>query len=133
MKLLLDTHVWIWSQEQVERLGQKTRAALSDLAQQRFVSAISTFEIARLVRIGLLRFHQPFPQWKQEALGELRAHTIDLTHEISWEAYNLPEPFHNDPADRILVATARLHDFLLVTADDLILRYKHVKTLSAKR
>jgi PIN domain nuclease of toxin-antitoxin system len=133
MKLLLDTHVWLWSQEQVERLGRKTRAALSDLNQQRFISAISTFEIARLVSRGLLQFHQPFPYWQEDALRELHAQTIDVTHEIAWEAYNLPGLFHNDPADRILVATARLHDFLLVTADDLILRYAHVKTISATR
>lgn len=133
MTLLLDTHVWIWSQERVERLGRKTRAALSDLNQQRFVSAISTLEIARLIKRGLLRFHQPFPHWKEDALRELHARSIDLTHEIAWEAYNLPGVFHNDPADRVLVATARLHDFHLVTADDLILRYAHVKTVSAKK
>ena len=133
MKLLLDTHVWLWSHEQVERLGAKTKSALSDLARGRFVSAISTFEIARLISYGHLRFHQPFSQWQEEALRELHAGTIDITHEIAWEAYNLPGVFHNDPADRILVATARLHDFLLVTADDLILRYPHVKTMSAKK
>jgi PIN domain nuclease of toxin-antitoxin system len=133
VKLLLDTHVWLWSQEQVERLGRKTRAALSDLEQQRFVSAISTFEIGRLISRKLLRFRQPFSHWKEDALRELQARTIDVTHEIAWEAYNLPGVFHSDPADRILVATARLHDFLLVTADDLILRYAHVKTLPAKK
>jgi PIN domain nuclease of toxin-antitoxin system len=133
VKLLLDTHVWLWSQEQAERLGRKTRAALSDLDQARFVSAISTFEIARLINRGLLRFHQPFPYWKEDALRELHARAIDVTHEIAWEAYNLPGTFHNNPADRILVATARLHDLLLVTADDLILRYAHVKTMSATK
>lgn len=132
MKLLLDTHVWLWTQEQMERLGRKTRAALSDLEQPRFLSAISTFEIARLISAGRLRFHQPFLSWKEDAVRELHAHTLDVTHEIAWEAYNLPGSFHNDPADRILVATARLHDFVLVTADELILRYRNVKTLSAK-
>ena len=133
MKLLLDTHVWLWSQEQVERLGRKTRAVLSDLNQQRFVSAISTFEIGRLIKRGRLRFHQPFTSWREDALRELHAQPIDVTHEITWEACNLPGAFHNDPADRILVATARLHDLLLVTADDLILRYAHVKTISANK
>ena len=64
---------------------------------------------------------------------ELRALPLDLTHEIAWEAYNLPGRFHNDPADRILVATARLMKLTLVTADNLILRYPHVKTMSALR
>ena len=52
---------------------------------------------------------------------------------MAWEAYNLPGKFHKDPADRILVATARLHNFTLLTADDLILRYAHVKSISARR
>ena len=133
MKFLLDTHVWIWSHEAIERLGTRTKRALSDLEQHRFVSAISTFEIARLIDRGLLRFRQPFPQWKEDSLQELAATTTDVTHEIAWEAYNLPGAFHNDPADRILVATARIHDLVLLTADDLILRYSHVKTLRATR
>lgn len=133
MKFLLDTHVWIWSHEAVERLGRKTKATLSDLEQQRFVSAISTFEIARLVARERLRFRQPFSHWKEDSLHELHAFPLDVTHEIAWEAYNLPGVFHNDPADRILVATARLHNLVLLTDDDFILRYAHVKTVSATR
>ena len=66
-------------------------------------------------------------------MAELRASPIDLTPEVAWEAYNLPGRFHNDPADRLLVATARVRSLTLVTGDDLILRYPHVKALSAKR
>jgi PIN domain nuclease of toxin-antitoxin system len=130
---LLDTHIWIWSQENPEDLSQKSRRGLSDLARERFVSAISTLEIARLIRIGLLRLRHRFAEWKQFSLAELNAATIDVTHEIAWEAYNLPGKFHNDPADRILVATARITNLTLITADDLILRYPHVRTLSAKK
>ena len=133
MKLLLDTHVWIWSQETVDRLGGKTQARLADLEQPSFVSAISTLEIGRLITRGLLKFQQTFPGWRKESLRELDATTLDVTHEIAWEAYNLPSDFHADPADRILVATARLHDLTLVTADDLILRYRHVKSADARK
>ncbi|MEO7724891.1 MAG: type II toxin-antitoxin system VapC family toxin [Chthoniobacterales bacterium] len=133
MKLLLDTHVWIWSHEAVEKLGRKAKAALSDLEQQSFVSAISTFEIARLIARKRLRFRQTFLRWQADSLSELHASPLEVTHEIAWEAYNLPGTFHNDPADRILVATARMLDLALVTADDLILRYAHVKTISATR
>ena len=56
---------------------------------------------------------------------------IPLTHEIAAEAYNLPGHFHKDPIDRVLVATARLERLTLITADDLILRYPHVKTAHA--
>lgn len=133
MNLLLDTHVWIWSHEAVERLGRKAKTALTDIDQPNYVSAISSLEIARLVALGLMRFQQTFPIWRSDSLRELDAASIDVTHEIAWEAYNLPGSFHNDPADRVLVATARIHDLVLLTADDLILRYRHVKTLNATR
>ena len=133
VRYLLDTHIWIWSQENPEQLGQKSRRELGDIAQERFVSAISTLEIARLIHLGLVRLRHRFTEWKQFSLAELNAATLDLTKEIAWEAYNLPGRFHNDPADRVLVATARIANLTLITADDLILRYPHVKTLSAKR
>ena len=133
MSYLLDTHIWIWSQENPEQLGQKSRRELADIAQERFVSAISALEIARLIHLGLLRLRHRFAEWKQFSLEELNAATLDVSHEIAWEAYNLPGKFHNDPADRVLVATARIANLTLITADDLILRYPHVKTLSAKR
>jgi PIN domain nuclease of toxin-antitoxin system len=129
---LLDTHIWIWSQENPEQLGRKSRRELADIAQERFVSAISTLEIARLIHLGLVRLRHRFAEWKQFSLAELNATTLDLTHEIAWEAYNLPGRFHNDPADRVLVATARIANLTLITADDLILQYPHVKTLPAK-
>ena len=133
MSYLLDTHIWIWSQENPEQLGQKSRRELADIAQERFVSAISALEIARLIHLGLLRLRHRFAEWKQFSLEELNAATLDVSHEIAWEAYNLPGKFHKDPADRVLVATARIANLTLITADDLILRYPHVKTLSAKR
>lgn len=133
MKYLLDTHVWIWSQENPTRLGENTRRLLLDSEQHHFVSAISALEIARLINRGFLRLKHRFAEWKELSLGQLQAATTDVTHEIAWEAYNLPGKFHSDPADRVLVATARLDGFTLVTADELILRYEHVKTVSAKR
>lgn len=131
MRYLLDTHVWIWSQESPEQLNAKTRRELSDLGHDRFVSPISTLEIARLLRLGLLRLKHTFMEWKELSLAELVASTIGFTHEIAWEAYNLPGTFHNDPADRVLVATARIEKLMLITADERILRYPHVKTLRA--
>ncbi len=78
-----------------------------------------------------MRLKHTFAEWKERSLAELDASTIDVTHEIAWEAYNLPGAFHNDRADRVLVATARIKKLTLVTADDLILGYPHVKTLRA--
>lgn len=133
MRYLLDTHVWLWSHEAHEKFGRKTESILTSGDDERVVSAISTFEIARLIARGRLSLRQPFATWKTQSLHDLVATTIEVTHEMAWEAYNLPGKFHKDPADRILVATARLHNFTLLTADDLILRYAHVKSISARR
>ena len=131
MRYLLDTHVWIWSQESPERLGRQTRRELTDLAQERFVSPISTLEIARLIYLGLLRLKHPLSEWRLLSLDNLHAAAAGFTHEIAAETYNLPAKFHKDPIDRVLVATARIERLTLITADDLILRYPHVKTLRA--
>lgn len=131
MRYLLDTHVWLWSHEAHEKFGGKAQGILTSSEDERLVSAISTFEIARLIGKGRLVLRQSFASWSARSLHDLVATTIDVTHEIAWEAYNLPGSFHKDPADRLLIATARLHDLTLLTADDLILRYRHVKTVSA--
>jgi PIN domain nuclease of toxin-antitoxin system len=133
VKYLLDTHVWIWSQEHPERLGRNTRHALADVDEERLISPISTLEIARLLHLGLLRLKHTFAEWRTLSLAHLHATMAPLTHDIAAEAYNLPGNFHKDPIDRVLVATARMERLTLVTADDLILRYPHVKALRADR
>ncbi len=132
MRYLLDTHVWLWSHEAHEKFGRKTEGILTSGDDERVVSAISTFEISRLIARGRISLRQPFATWKSQSLHDLVATTIDVTHEMAWEAFNLPGKFHKDPADRILVATARLHNLTLLTADDSILRYAHVKSISAR-
>ena len=133
MKYLLDTHVWLWSHEAHEKFGRKAQAILTSSEDERLVSAISTFEIARLIGKRRLILQQSFASWSAQSLHDLVATTIDVTHEIAWEAYSLPGSFHKDPADRLLIATARLHDLTLLTADDSILSYRHVKSASARR
>jgi PIN domain nuclease of toxin-antitoxin system len=133
MRYLLDTHVWLWSHEAHEKFGRKAQGILTSGDDERVVSAISTFEIARLIGKGRLILQQSFASWSAQSLHDLVATTINVTHEIAWEAYSLPGSFHKDPADRLLIATARLHDLTLLTADDSILNYRHVKTASARR
>ncbi|HAK93815.1 MAG TPA: hypothetical protein DCM87_02080 [Planctomycetes bacterium] len=133
MKLLLDTHVWIWSQETPDALGPRTRAALRSAANDLHVSSISTVEIARLIALDRLRIAMDLGAWVDESLRLLGARTVPITHEIAIEAYRLPEPFHRDPADRLLVAAARLLGLRLVTADAAILRYRRVQTTDARK
>ena len=131
--LLLDTHVWIWSQECPEKLGAQTRERMLDPAQSVTVSTISTLEIARLIDAGLLVFNGNLKGWIDRSLDLIQARTIDLTHDVALAAYALPTGFHKDPADRILVATARLFDMELITADDRILAYSQVRSSDARR
>jgi PIN domain nuclease of toxin-antitoxin system len=132
MELLLDTHVWIWSQESPGHIGRQSRTALLDENNPVFVSTISTLELARLIALDELRISIDLQTWVERSLRLLSASTMEISHEIAIEAYRFPQPFHRDPADRLLVATARIHAFRLVTADDRILRYPGVETVDAR-
>ena len=133
MNLLLDTHVWIWSQESPERLGPRASRVLLAAANQSFVCTISTLEIARLAAVKAIELRVPLSAWVERSLAELAAQSLPVTHEIAAEAYALPAPFHKDPVDRVLVAAARRHQLALVTADDRMLSYDEVRTVDARR
>jgi PIN domain nuclease of toxin-antitoxin system len=133
MKLLLDTHVWVWAVEDLRRLGRKTRAALQSSRNTRSICAVSALEIAQLIWSGDMTFQIPVTEWVSRSLEELRADWLPITVTTAIEAYQLPEPFHRDPADRQIVACARLHELTLVTADERILAWKHVAALDARK
>ena len=133
MTLLLDTHVWIWSQEQPEKLGPRARQALLAREQNNTVCTISTLEIARLLAVGTISLSIPLGTWIADSLRNLDATSLTVTHEIAAEAYTLPAPLHKDPADRILVAAARIHQLTLLTADERILQYPHVQAIDSQR
>src|SRR5438093_1385889 len=132
MKLPLDTHVLVWSQEAVANLGPKTQRLLRDVRHELLVSAISTLEIARLLHLGRLTFKVPIDVWFSQAIAALQARSLPIDDTVAREAYALPGRFHRDPSDRLLVATARLQRATLVTADDSILNYRHVRTRDAR-
>ncbi len=133
MRLLLDTHVWIWSQVSPDRIGTNTQTELLNSANALFVSPVSTLEISRLCFLKRLQLTMGLKSWVAKSLEFLKAQTVDFSHDIGVESYNLPEPFHRDPADRMLVATARLHGLQLVTVDENLLHYSHVATLDARK
>ncbi len=133
MRVLLDTHVWVWTQEEPERLGPRTKRLLVAAEHENWVCPISTLEISRLVAVGDIRLSMPLADWIVQSMAELSAQTLSVSHEIALEAYALPGTFHRDPADRVLVAAARRNGLTLVTADDRILAYPHVRTQDARR
>ena len=124
--LLLDTHVWLWLLAgDAGRLGTGALAAIAaaTAAGGIHVSAISPWEVAMLESKGRIRLHTDCLSWVRAGLAAPGTRLVPLTPEIAVGSAHLPGVFHGDPADRILVATARTHDLTLVTKDERILAY----------
>ena len=135
MASLLDTHALVWLLEGNERLGQKSRDLInaSAQAQSLYVSAITPWEIAMLVNKGRLSFGQEIGEWLRIALSMPGIQMVPLSIEISVASTQLPGDFQADPADRIIVATARHLGATLVTEDKLILTYSQAGHMKAHR
>lgn len=129
--IILDTHSWIWWVQDVGKLTEaQQQAILDNEADVIGVSAISCWEIAKLVQRGRLALPLELAEWMNTALSYPGLRLIDLRPEIAIESTRLPGDFHNDPADQIIVATARVWNCPLVTSDSKILQYAHVRTIS---
>lgn len=121
-RLLLDTHTWIWLMEGGPELSTELVSRIDAAAESAgvYVSAISVWEVATLAAKGRLRFPVPVEQWVNTALNQPGIQLLPLHPAISLESARLAG-FHGDPADRILVASARLEKLVLVTRDRRIL------------
>lgn len=134
---LLDTHVWFWLVRGREgRLAARTAAQLEQaaLGAPLGVSVISVWEIALLASKGRIGLGMPVHEWVDSALNRPGFMRIDLDPATVIESCALPGDFHADPADRFLVATARLKNMVIVTRDSRILEYGkrgHVKVMAA--
>lgn len=130
VKYLLDTHVWYWLMETPEKIPGAVRKIIGQKTSIPFgVSAISLWEIAKLEEKGKINFNIPLQRWMREALDPGFMKRLELDEQVAAESTRLPEEFHRDPADQMIVATARVHNLTLITADRKILSYRHVKTL----
>jgi PIN domain nuclease of toxin-antitoxin system len=128
--IVLDTHVWIWWAHGDDRLTpDQVEAIQANEADVIGVSAISCWEIAKLVERGRLELPCPLMEWFEQALSYPSVYLLDLTPEIAIESTQLPGEFQRDPADQIIVATARVYGCPLVTADGRILKYPNVTTI----
>jgi PIN domain nuclease of toxin-antitoxin system len=129
MTLLLDTHVWVWRLLEPERLSARATKALSSPENAARLSPISVWETLVLVRRKRLRLEPNAHQWVRQALKRSPATMAPVTHDVAIRSEALDGFKSRDPADRLLVATAIEHDFVLVTADEAMRRYKSVETL----
>lgn len=125
---LLDTHAWIWWIEQDARLGEKTISTLDSLPSDRrpFVCDISLWEVATLVELGRLQIDVPLDDWFHAAAHPRSVQLLPITPRIAAEVARLPEGFHRDPADRLIVATSRAHRIPVLTHDERIRRSRLV-------
>jgi PIN domain nuclease of toxin-antitoxin system len=129
--IVLDTHAWIWWVSAPEQLSGPARDEI-DQARQRgevCISSISAWEVALLVRKGRLELTAPVDDWiaRSEAFPFIRF--VPLDNRIAYRSNSLPGDLHEDPADRIIVATALTLGVPLVSRDTKIRDYPHVKTI----
>lgn len=128
MRLLLDTHIWLWSLTEPARLSRKVASVLKDPGNELWISPISTWETLLLFQKGRLQVDGEPRLWLQNALAATPFKEAPLTHDIALatSAVDLP---HKDPADRFLVATALILGLTLVTSDSNLLQTKAIKVL----
>ena len=127
---ILDTHIWIWLVDQNPQLTKNyAEAVRQDEADGLGISVISCWEVAKLVELGKLQLSIAIEDWIEAAVSYPNIRLLDLTPEIAVESTKLPTGFHKDPADQIIVATARVYNVPLVTMDDKIRNYPHIKLL----
>ena len=130
--LLLDTHVWIWLMLG-EKLNLKIQTLIEEHAESRhlFLSCISLWEVSMLAAKNKLHLDRPCNEWIEAALNAPKINVMTLTPAISVESAYLPGDFHGDPADRLIVATARVELLTLLTRDEKILAYSNNNYLNA--
>jgi PIN domain nuclease of toxin-antitoxin system len=131
MPTLLDTHAWVWWVTEDRRLSRPARRAI-DKAQAidaLWLSLISVWEVAKKTEKGQLVLDRPLDDWFDLATTRPGLHLAELTRPILAESCRLPPPFDGDPADQIIVATARDRDAVVVTKDRLIRDYVQVRSL----
>ena len=127
--IILDTHVWVWWALGLPDFRENQSRAISENVDGRIgICSFSCWEISKLVERGKLLLPLDLAEWFERALHQPGVELLFMTPEIAIESNRLPGGFHRDPADQIIVATARIYQCPLVTSDSRIRRYPHVQT-----
>ncbi|MEB3885215.1 type II toxin-antitoxin system VapC family toxin [Lyngbya sp. CCY1209] len=129
--ILLDTHAWLWLLHDPEQLSPAAREAIAQEENQNgiLISSISVWEVAVKHSINKLQLPLPIDAWFELARQQPGTIIEPLSPLDAINSTTLPGEFHKDPADRILVAIARRYDILIVSRDEKIRNYPHVKTI----
>ncbi len=123
--IVIDTHILIWAMHDDPRLSTRARELIDETtARSRIlISAITPWEVAMLAEKGRIALGDDVGRWLATALALPGLQLVPIEPQIAVDSVRLPGEFHADPADRIIVATARFHRIPLLTADQAILRY----------
>jgi PIN domain nuclease of toxin-antitoxin system len=129
LKLLLYTHIWVWSALQPGRLSTRVARQLINPANEIWLSAVSVWELRLLHDKGRVKLVPDAVTWIQDNLTRLNIREAPLTFEVALaiSSMNLP---HNDPADGFIAATAKVFGLTLVTADDQLASLRDISVLS---
>jgi PIN domain nuclease of toxin-antitoxin system len=132
--LLMDTHCWLWAQlGLIQKLSKVALDAIrgAESKGNLRISVISIWELAMLEKRGRVALPMNVRTWVDEALSKPGIDVAPLTAEIMIESVHLPGDLHGDPADRMLVATARVLGATLLTKDDQLIRYSRQRLVRA--
>ena len=130
MKYLLDTHTWIWWHMHPQNLSRKVKILIGNTSKydELLLSAISPWEFSKLLEKRRIGISCDPEDWINAALDLPKLRLVHLSPILAYRSTILPQPFHDDPADQIIVATAREENATILTKDQSILKYKHVKS-----
>ena len=131
MKYLLDTHTWIWWHMHPQNLSRKVKMLIGDASgyDELLLSAISPWEFSKLLEKGRIGISCDPEEWIHAALDLPKLRLVHLSPILAYRSTILPQPFNDDPADQIIVATAREENATILTRDKNILEYNHVRSL----
>jgi PIN domain nuclease of toxin-antitoxin system len=129
MRLLLDTHIWLWSVLDPERLSQRVTKEIQDASNELWLSPISIWELIVLWQKRRIVPDEDIEAWVPKALRSLPLAEAPVTYEVARETGRLRFA-HRDPADRFLLATAKVFELTLVTADENLLKARDVSVLA---
>jgi len=129
VKLLLDTHIWLWSTLEPQRLTRRVDKALADPANELWLSPVSVGELIVLLRKGRLNLPNDVAAWVAKTTQDLELTEAPLTIEVALAISSIDFP-HGDPADHFLAATAKVFDLTLVTADERLIHLPGIHVLA---
>ena len=131
MPTVIDTHAWVWWVTKDRRLSRRARTAIERAAArgELYLSIFSVWEMAKKVEKGQLALDRPLEEWLDEALAAEGLQIAELNRHIAVDSCRLPQPFHGDPGDQIIVATTRSLSATLISKDARLRDYPHVRTL----